>query len=74
VVATVRVPAQQPGHRTRVQHTRTFATTTAGILALGAWLAEHGVTRVGMESIPVIRGANVKKLDIAQVVLWQTCL
>ena len=32
VVATVRVPG--PGRRRRVQHTRTFATTTAGIAAL----------------------------------------
>ena len=42
------------------QHTRTFATTTAGITALGDWLAEHGVTRAGMESTgvywkPVVR-------------------
>jgi transposase len=58
VVATVRVPG--PGRRRRVQHTRTFATTTAGIAALGDWLAEHRVTRAGMESTgvywkPVVR-------------------
>ena len=35
------------------QHTRTFATTTAGITALGDWLAEHRVTRTGMESTGV---------------------
>jgi transposase len=51
VVATVRVPG--PGRRRRVQHTRTFATTTAGIAALGDWLAEHRVTRAGMESTGV---------------------
>ena len=58
VVATVRVPGS--GRRRRVQHTRTFATTTAGITALGDWLAEHRVTRAGMESTgvywkPVVR-------------------
>src|SRR4051794_14162258 len=51
VVATVRVPGS--GRRPRVQHTRTFATTTAGITALGDWLAEHRVTRAGMESTGV---------------------
>jgi transposase len=58
VVAAVRVPG--PARRRRVQHTRTFATTTAGIAALGDWLAEHRVTRAGMESTgvywkPVVR-------------------
>ena len=42
VVATVRVPACEPGRRARAQHTRTCATTTAGILALGDWLASTG--------------------------------
>ena len=51
VVATVRVPGS--GRRLRAQHTRTFATTTAGITALGDWLAEHRVTRTGMESTGV---------------------
>src|SRR4051794_4000654 len=51
VVATVRVPGS--GRHRRVQHTRTFATTTAGITALGDWLAEHRVTRAGMESTGV---------------------
>jgi transposase len=51
VVATVRVPGSGP--RRRVQHTRTFATTTAGITRLGDWLAEHRVTRAGMESTGV---------------------
>ena len=51
VVATVRVPGS--GRRRRVQHTRTFATTTAGITALADWLAEHRVTRAGMESTGV---------------------
>ena len=47
-LATVRVPGS--GRLLRAQHTRTFATTTAGITALGDWLAEHRVTRAGMES------------------------
>jgi len=51
VVATVRVPGS--GQRQRAQHTRTFATTTAGITTLGDWLAEHRVTRTGMESTGV---------------------
>jgi transposase len=60
VVATVRIPAEGGGRKVRVQHTRTFATTTAGITALGTWLAEHRVTRAGMESTgvywkPVVR-------------------
>jgi transposase len=55
VVATVRVPGDGRGRgsRARVAHTRTFATTTAGITALGDWLAERRVTRAGMESTGV---------------------
>ena len=52
VVATVRVPARGAGRR-REQSTRTFAATTAGICALGDWLAAHRITRVGMESTGV---------------------
>ncbi len=52
VVATVRVPAGRARSR-REQHTRTFATTTAGITALGDWLAEWRVSRAGMESTGV---------------------
>src|SRR3954454_3626676 len=32
---------------------RTFATTTAGLLELAAWLAENGCTRVAMEATGV---------------------
>jgi hypothetical protein len=47
-------PADRDGVRGhRVQRTRTFATTTAGITALADWLAEHRVTRAGMESTGV---------------------
>jgi hypothetical protein len=51
----VRIPVDPGGrsHRVRAAHTRTFATTTAGITALGDWLAEQRVTRAGMESTGV---------------------
>lgn len=48
LVACVSVPSQRgAGYRI---YKRKFATTTAGLLVLRDWLAEHGVTRVGMES------------------------
>jgi transposase len=51
VVATVRVPGA--GRRRCDQQTRTFRATLAGLAALGAWLAEAGVTLVGMEATGV---------------------
>ena len=56
VVAMVRIPAEKAkgaGRARRDQQTRKFSTTTAGITALGDWLAEHRVTRAGMESTGV---------------------
>jgi transposase len=47
VTACVRVPDDHGG---REVETRTFPTTTAGLLLLGEWLGSFGVTRVGMES------------------------
>jgi transposase len=47
VVACVRVPNGERGRRVE---TRTFSTTTTGLLLLGEWLASFAVTRVGMES------------------------
>jgi transposase len=47
VTACVRVP---DGHGGRHPETRSFTTTTAGLVLLGEWLASFGVTRVGMES------------------------
>ena len=47
VAACVRVPAEGGG---REQEILTFATTTAGLLALRELLASRGVTVVGMES------------------------
>jgi transposase len=51
VKACVRVPAQRPGERQ--SQTRTFRTTTAGLVLLRDWLASHAVTVVGMESTGV---------------------
>ncbi len=47
VAATVRVPG--PGGP-RLQETRTFPTTTRGLVTLADWLESYGVTLVGMES------------------------
>ena len=51
VVATARVPGQ--GRRRFEQETRTFKSTLGGLAQLGAWLAELGVTLVGMEATGV---------------------
>jgi len=51
VVATARVPGQ--GRRRFEQETRTFKATLGGLAQLGAWLAELGVTLVGMEATGV---------------------
>src|SRR3954462_12162975 len=47
VVCCARVPG--PGGR-RLQEVRTVSRMTAGLLGLGDWLAELGVTRVVMEA------------------------
>src|SRR5215210_2258074 len=49
VVASARLAA---GREVSVE-VRTFATTTAGLLALSAWLAERGCTHVAMEATGV---------------------
>jgi len=51
VVATVRSP--KPTGAGRAVQTRTFSTTTAGLTALGDWLAGERVELVGMESTGV---------------------
>jgi transposase len=51
VVATVRVPGA--GRRRWDRQTRTFRATLAGLSALGEWLTEAEVTRVGMEATGV---------------------
>ena len=50
VKACVRVP---DGHGGRRSETRTFRTTTAGLVLLGDWLDSHQVQVVGMESTGV---------------------
>jgi len=50
VTATVRIPDPAGG---RLQQTRAFRATTAGLVLLGDWLASFGVTVVGMESTGV---------------------
>jgi transposase len=57
VKACVRVPAQRPGERH--SQTRTFRTTTAGLVLLRDWLASHAVTVVGMESTGVLLEAGL---------------
>jgi transposase len=57
VTATVRIPDQAGG---RLQQTRAFRATTAGLVLRGDRLAELGVTRVVMEATsdywrPVVR-------------------
>ena len=49
VVACVRIAGDGRVDR----ETRRFATTTAGLIELAAWLAEHGVTHVAMEATGV---------------------
>jgi transposase len=51
VVATVRVPGS--GRRRWDQQTRTFKSTLGGLSLLAEWLAEVGVTLVGMEATGV---------------------
>jgi transposase len=50
IVACVRTPGEGSERR---QETRTFSTTTRGLLQLHDWLASFGVTLVGMESTGV---------------------
>ncbi|MEB3214612.1 MAG: IS110 family transposase, partial [Leptolyngbyaceae bacterium] len=49
VVACVRIMEGSKIHR----DVRSFATTTAGLLELAAWLSEHGITHVAMEATGV---------------------
>jgi transposase len=51
VVATVRFPSED--HRRWKRQTQTFKSTVGGLLRLRAWLAEFGVTLVGMEATGV---------------------
>src|SRR5215216_3062645 len=51
VVATVRVPGKS--RRRREQRTRSFGTTIGQLETLADWLADFGVTLVGMEATGV---------------------
>jgi len=68
MVATIRVPSDKDPSR-RAAETRSFGTTKREVLALADWLRCWQVPAVVMEATPVIWGANVKRLDIAQVAL-----
>src|SRR5437773_12027532 len=50
IAACVRIPGPEGE---RVQHVRTFGTTTVQLLALRDWLEARGVTHVAMESAGV---------------------
>ena len=52
VVATIRVPGSG---RERLQETRTFQTTTRGLLTLADWLSSYGVTLVVELELPRFR-------------------
>jgi hypothetical protein len=56
VKACIRIP---DGHGGRRSETRTFRTTTAGLVLLGDWLASHHVQVVGMESTGVFAQVTV---------------
>ena len=66
MVATIRVPSDSNPAR-RASETRSFGTTKREVLALADWLRSWQVPAVVMEATGIIRGANVMKLDIAQV-------
>jgi transposase len=53
VVATVRVPDSGKSRRRREQRTRSFGTTIGQLETLADWLADFGVTLVGMEATGV---------------------
>jgi transposase len=73
VTATVRVPDQAGG---RLQQTRSFRATTAGLVLLAVWLASLGVTVVGMESTgvywrPVVRHEAPRvRAEVKGLRLW----
>src|SRR6187397_1275939 len=77
VVAGVRLAGDRPS-RTDV---RTFNTTTPGLLALSAWLAEQGCTHVAMEATGVywkpvwhILSDGEFTLILANAPMSRTCL
>ena len=67
VVATVRVPGS--GRRRFDQQTQTFKSTLPGLAELAGWLAEAGVTLVGMEATGVYWKTVFQALEDAVRVL-----
>ena len=61
VVATVRVPGT--GRRRFDQQTRTFKPTLAGLAELAGWLADAGVTPVGMEATRLVQRGDRRLLE-----------
>ena len=57
IEVTIRVPSDTR-RGGRQQETRSFRTTRKDLLALADWLRCWQVSKVGMESTPVIRGSN----------------
>lgn len=70
VAVAVRTPGEHGGARR--QQVRKYKTFYGVLAEMAAWLAAEGVTHVTMEATGVIRGANMMKLDIAQVGPWRT--
>ena len=64
----------RPGPGARQSTVWTVRARMGAIRVLGRQLARDGIEIVTLESTSVIRGANMKKLDIAQVVPWGTRL
>jgi len=66
-----RVPhPSRPGKRRTT--VREAAATTGAVLVLAEQLAGEGIEMITLEATGVIRGANMMKLDIAQVGPWRT--
>ena len=68
VVACVRVPGKEK--RKRGGETRTFSTTTGGLLELSDWLESYGVTHVAMESTGFIGARCMRFWKIALSCYW----
>jgi hypothetical protein len=68
-----RLPSDTKAGR-RTQRVQEVAATFAAVVTLMDHLISQGIERLVLESTLVIRGANMLKLDIAQVVPWRTRL
>ncbi len=70
IAVAARLPGGGPDGRQTVK--RTFKTFYGVLREAARWLVSLEVTHVAMEATLVIRGANMMKLDIAQVGPWRT--